>query len=67
MNKAANLALGENFLMALSTLRANKLRASLTILGIVIGIMAVVGMTALVRGLNTSVQTRRTSDRLRPW
>ncbi len=56
MSKAARLALWENFLMALSALRANKLRSALTILGIVIGIMAVVGMTSLVRGLNTSVQ-----------
>ncbi|HEV8335205.1 MAG TPA: ABC transporter permease [Candidatus Polarisedimenticolia bacterium] len=54
---AAGLALWENFRMALATLRANKLRSGLTILGIVIGIMAVVGMTALVRGLNTSVQS----------
>jgi putative ABC transport system permease protein len=57
MNKAARLALWENFRMALSNLRTNKLRSGLTILGIVIGIMAVVGMTALVRGLNTSVQS----------
>jgi putative ABC transport system permease protein len=42
--------------MALDTVRANKLRSSLTIVGIVIGIMAVVGMTALIRGLDTSVK-----------
>jgi putative ABC transport system permease protein len=56
MSRSARLALWENFRMALSALRANKLRSGLTILGIVIGIMAVVGMTALVRGLDTSVQ-----------
>ena len=57
MDGSVRLALWENFRMALSTLVTNKLRSSLTILGIVIGIMAVVGMTALVRGLNTSVQS----------
>jgi putative ABC transport system permease protein len=57
MSKSARLALWENFKMAMSNLRTNKLRSGLTILGIVIGIMAVVGMTALVRGLNTSVQS----------
>jgi len=55
--RSAHRALLENLRMALATLRSNKLRSSLTILGIVIGITAVVGMTALVRGLNTSVQS----------
>ncbi len=57
MSRAARLALWEDFRMALSALRANKLRSGLTILGVVIGIMAVVGMTSLVRGLDTSVQS----------
>src|SRR5580765_4736596 len=55
--KPGRRALLENLRMALSTLRVNKLRSSLTVLGIVIGITAVVGMTSLVRGLNTSVQS----------
>ena len=41
--------------VALGTLRANKLRSFLTILGVVIGITTIVGMTALVRGLDRSV------------
>jgi putative ABC transport system permease protein len=42
--------------MALDTLRANKLRSALTIVGIVIGITAIVGMTALIRGFDESLQ-----------
>ena len=42
--------------MAFATLRANKLRASLTILGVVIGITAIVGMTSLIRGFDESIR-----------
>ena len=42
--------------MAFDTLRANKLRASLTILGVVIGITAIVGMTSLIRGFDESLR-----------
>src|SRR6185295_18069459 len=37
------------------TLRTNKLRSALTILGIVIGITSIVGMTSLLRGFDKSV------------
>jgi putative ABC transport system permease protein len=40
--------------MALDTLRANKLRSALTIVGVVIGITAIVGVTSLVRGFDQS-------------
>ena len=46
----------EVFALALDTLRANKLRSGLTVLGIVIGITALVGMTALVRGFDQSLR-----------
>ena len=36
--------------MAFDTLRTNKLRSALTILGVVIGITSIVGMTSLIRG-----------------
>jgi putative ABC transport system permease protein len=36
--------------MAVDTLRANKLRSALTILGVVIGVTSIVAMTSLVRG-----------------
>lgn len=45
---------GEIASMALETLRANKLRSGLTIVGVVIGIIAIVGMTSLVRGFDRS-------------
>jgi putative ABC transport system permease protein len=41
--------------MALDTLRGNKLRSGLTILGVVIGITAIVGMTSLIRGFDQSL------------
>ena len=46
--------LREVLVMALETLRANKMRSGLTIVGIVIGITATVGVTALVRGFDQS-------------
>lgn len=42
--------------LALDTLRASKLRSALTILGVVIGITAIVGMTSLVRGFDESLR-----------
>ena len=42
--------------MAFDTLRANKLRSSLTVLGVVIGITSIVGMTALIRGFDESLR-----------
>ena len=45
---------GEVVRMALDTLRSNKLRSGLTILGVVIGITAIVGMTSLIRGFDQS-------------
>ena len=47
----------ETALMALETLRANKLRSSLTILGVVIGITSIVGMTSLIRGFDQSLRS----------
>jgi len=41
--------------MALDTLRANKLRSALTVLGVVIGITSIVGMTAMIRGFDESL------------
>ncbi len=46
--------LGEIVRMAYDSLRGHKLRSFLTILGIVIGVMTVIGMVSVVQGLNRS-------------
>jgi putative ABC transport system permease protein len=42
--------------MALDTLRSNKMRSGLTVLGVVIGITSIVGMTAMIRGFDQSLR-----------
>src|SRR5712691_6909383 len=42
--------------MAFATVRENKMRSGLTVLGIVIGITAIVGMTSLIIGFDQSVR-----------
>ena len=46
----------EIILMAIDTIRGNRMRSGLTILGVVIGITSIVGMTALVRGFDESLR-----------
>jgi putative ABC transport system permease protein len=48
--------LREVVFLAFDTLRANKLRSALTVLGVVIGITAIVGMTSLIRGFDESLR-----------
>ena len=51
---------GEVVGMSFDTLRTNKMRSALTVLGVVIGITSIVGMTSLIRGFD---QTLRDSIR----
>jgi len=46
--------LREIFVMAVDSLRTHKLRSFLTILGIIIGVMTVIGMVSVIQGLNRS-------------
>ena len=42
----------ENLLVALDTLRSHKVRSSLTVLGIVIGVTSVISVASIIDGLN---------------
>ena len=42
----------ESSLMAFDTLRANKLRSSLTILGVSVGVITIIFMVSIIQGLN---------------
>src|SRR5436190_12315645 len=56
--EGADMLIFETFTVALEALRANKLRSFLTMLGIVIGVSAVIAMVALGRGAQRSVKER---------
>lgn len=47
----------DTMVMALGTIRVNKMRSALTVLGIVIGIMSIVGMTAILNGFSDSFES----------
>src|SRR6185436_6707490 len=46
----------EIFVMSFQTLRTSKMRSALTVLGVVIGITSIVGMTSLIRGFDQSLR-----------
>ncbi|MBN2370890.1 MAG: ABC transporter permease, partial [Vicinamibacteria bacterium] len=52
------LAMWEAVGLGLAAIRAYKMRAGLTILGVVMGIMTVTGMSAIVAGLNRSMASQ---------
>jgi len=47
--------MAEIVVMSVDTLRSNKMRSALTVLGVVIGITSIVGMTSLIRGFSDSL------------
>jgi putative ABC transport system permease protein len=51
------LQVGENARMALDTVRTNKLRSLLTVLGVVIGIMTVIAVSSILVGLDRDIQS----------
>ena len=50
--------MSETLLLALDSLRKNKLRSFLTVLGVVIGVATVIGMSSIISGLNSSISSQ---------
>ena len=48
----------ENISVAIETLRANKVRSGLTILGIVVGVTTVIAVASIIDGLNGEIKER---------
>jgi macrolide transport system ATP-binding/permease protein len=53
--------LGEHFFSALKAMRANKVRSALSMLGILIGVTAVIAMLAIGKGAQKSIEERLSS------
>src|SRR5881398_626032 len=50
--------MNEILLLALDSLQKNKLRSFLTLLGVVIGVATVIGMSSIISGLNTNISSQ---------
>jgi putative ABC transport system permease protein len=55
-------ALWEAFLVAIGSLRTNKLRTALTLVGIVVGVAAVIAVVTIIQGLDNKVATTFSSQ-----
>jgi putative ABC transport system permease protein len=55
-------ALWESFLVATGSLRSNKLRTGLTLIGIVVGVSAVIAVVTIIKGLDNKVATTFSSQ-----
>ncbi len=58
MARASNLQLTEAVSIATSSLWAHKLRSVLTLIGVVIGVAAVIAVVSLINGANRYVATK---------
>src|SRR3954468_3265963 len=56
MMKVLSGAFFENLKMALDTLRGNKLRSFLTIIGVVVGVITVMLISSIISGINVAVE-----------
>lgn len=56
--KAAVMTLADGLTIAVSSLRANKLRTFLTLLGIIIGIASIISVVSIIEGLNSYWQEK---------
>src|SRR4030042_4945808 len=54
----AKLQIKESFAMAIASLRINKLRTFLTLLGIIIGVLTIIAVVSVIQGLNNYVYTK---------
>src|SRR5215218_4356918 len=56
MIKVATSGFYENLKMAFDTLRGNKLRSFLTIVGVVVGVITVMLISSIISGINVAVE-----------
>jgi len=55
------MQLGESLRLSFSSIRANKMRSTLTMLGVIIGVAAVISMLSIGRGAKEAVESRITA------
>ncbi|HEY0376326.1 MAG TPA: ABC transporter permease [Pyrinomonadaceae bacterium] len=60
--RIAASALWESFRVAFGSLRANKLRAGLTLIGIIVGVSAVIAVVTIIKGLDQTVASTFSSQ-----
>ena len=60
--RIAASALWEAFRVAFSSLRSNKLRAGLTLIGIIVGVSAVIAVVTIIKGLDQTVASTFSSQ-----
>ena len=56
VNRNIKNVLKESFWMAIDSIRKNKLRSMLTLLGITIGVFSVIGVMTAIRTLESSIK-----------